>query len=85
MMEELGKEGIKEVEDLVEFAKKTWKQVADNLKHPGGQIKNLDSRANKNHVMVPQTPYLFGAKTQKRLLKASKLMRYYKTVGHRVT
>eukprot|EP00957_Ditylum_brightwellii_P127828 9748745-Ditylum_brightwellii.AAC.1 len=35
--------------------------------------------------MVPQTLYLLGAKMQKRLLEASKLMRYYKMVGCRVT
>eukprot|EP00957_Ditylum_brightwellii_P039586 2994630-Ditylum_brightwellii.AAC.1 len=59
-LEELGKEGIKEVKDLAEFNKKIWKQVADNMKHPGGQMKNLDGRADKNHATVPQTLYLFG-------------------------
>eukprot|EP00957_Ditylum_brightwellii_P039381 2978701-Ditylum_brightwellii.AAC.1 len=84
-MEELGKEGIKEVKDLAEFTKETWKQVVDNLKCLGGQIKNPDIQANKNHVTVPQTLYLFGAKTQKILLEASKPMRYYETVGCCVT
>eukprot|EP00957_Ditylum_brightwellii_P105499 8042507-Ditylum_brightwellii.AAC.1 len=62
-----------------------WKQVADNLKHPGGRMKNPDKDADKNHAAVPQTPYLFGAEMQKRLLEASELMRYYKIVEHRVT
>eukprot|EP00957_Ditylum_brightwellii_P069604 5287329-Ditylum_brightwellii.AAC.1 len=44
-------------------------------------MKNPDIGANNNHTTVPQTLYLGGAKTQKRLLKASKLMRYYKLVG----
>eukprot|EP00957_Ditylum_brightwellii_P154777 11779694-Ditylum_brightwellii.AAC.1 len=83
-MEELGKEEIKDVKDLAEFTKDTWKQVADNLKRSGGQMKNPDIKANKNHDTVPQTLYLFGAKKQKRLLKASNLMKYYKTVGCRV-
>eukprot|EP00957_Ditylum_brightwellii_P028418 2145755-Ditylum_brightwellii.AAC.1 len=84
-LEALKKEGIQEAEDLAEFTKETWKQVADNLKCPGSQMKNPDKEADKNHVTVPQTPYLFGAKTQKRLLEASKLMRYYETVGCCVT
>eukprot|EP00957_Ditylum_brightwellii_P023030 1738087-Ditylum_brightwellii.AAC.1 len=85
MLVQLGKEGIKEVEDLAEFNKDIWKQVAENLKHPGSWMKNTVKEANQNHATVPQTPYLFGARTQKRLLKASKLMRYYKMVGCRVT
>eukprot|EP00957_Ditylum_brightwellii_P074070 5628428-Ditylum_brightwellii.AAC.2 len=35
--------------------------------------------------MVPQTPYLFGARTQKRLLDTSELTRYYKMVVCRLT
>eukprot|EP00957_Ditylum_brightwellii_P142928 10890070-Ditylum_brightwellii.AAC.1 len=74
MLKELGKEAIKEVKDLTEFNKDIWKQVMDNLKHPGGQMKNPDKDANKNHAIVPQTPYLFGTRIQMRLLEASKLM-----------
>eukprot|EP00957_Ditylum_brightwellii_P043238 3276630-Ditylum_brightwellii.AAC.1 len=37
---QLGKEGIKEVEDLAEFNKDIWKQVAENLKRLGGWMKN---------------------------------------------
>eukprot|EP00957_Ditylum_brightwellii_P127094 9689307-Ditylum_brightwellii.AAC.1 len=85
MLKQLGKEGIKEVEDLAEFNKDIWKQVAENPKHPGGWMKNLDKGTNMNHAMVPQTLYLFEARRQKRLLEASKLMRYYKTVGCCVT
>eukprot|EP00957_Ditylum_brightwellii_P158997 12101843-Ditylum_brightwellii.AAC.1 len=70
---QLGKEGIKDVEDLAEFSKEIWKQVAENLKHPGGWMKNPDREINQNHSAVPQTLYLFGARTQKRLLEASEL------------
>eukprot|EP00957_Ditylum_brightwellii_P048435 3675702-Ditylum_brightwellii.AAC.1 len=84
-LEELRKEGIKETEDLAEFMKETWNQIADNLKHMGGQMKNPDKDANKNHGTVPQTLYLFRTKKQKRLLKASKLMKYYEMVGCHVT
>eukprot|EP00957_Ditylum_brightwellii_P111172 8476870-Ditylum_brightwellii.AAC.1 len=48
-------------------------------------MKNLNKEANQSHGTVSQTPYLFGARSQKRLLEASKLMRYYKTVGCHVT
>eukprot|EP00957_Ditylum_brightwellii_P120559 9197347-Ditylum_brightwellii.AAC.1 len=72
-------------ETLVQLGKERIKEVAENLKHPGGWIRNPDKEANQSHAMVPQTPYLFGARTQKRLLKASELMRYYGTVGHHVT
>eukprot|EP00957_Ditylum_brightwellii_P142279 10839515-Ditylum_brightwellii.AAC.1 len=40
-------------------------------------MKILDKDVNKNHATVTQTLYFFEAKSQKRLLKASKLMRYY--------
>eukprot|EP00957_Ditylum_brightwellii_P181044 13791634-Ditylum_brightwellii.AAC.1 len=32
---QLGKEGIQELEDVAEFSKEIWKQVAENLKCPG--------------------------------------------------
>eukprot|EP00957_Ditylum_brightwellii_P165025 12564095-Ditylum_brightwellii.AAC.2 len=31
----LGKEGINKAEDLAKFDQEIWKQVADNLEHPG--------------------------------------------------
>eukprot|EP00957_Ditylum_brightwellii_P068323 5186836-Ditylum_brightwellii.AAC.1 len=48
---QLGKEGIKEVEDLAEFSKDIWKQVAENLEHPEGWMKNPDREANQSHAM----------------------------------
>eukprot|EP00957_Ditylum_brightwellii_P066453 5044828-Ditylum_brightwellii.AAC.1 len=86
MLAQLGKEGTEELEDLAEFGKEIWKQVAENLKRLGGGMKNPDRKKdNENPATVPQTPYLFGARMQKRLLKASELTRYYKTVGRRLT
>eukprot|EP00957_Ditylum_brightwellii_P151542 11541106-Ditylum_brightwellii.AAC.1 len=78
---QLGKEGIKEVEDLAEFSNELWKQVAKNLKRLGGWMKNLDKEANQSYATIPQIPYLLRARTQKRLLEASELTRYYKMVG----
>eukprot|EP00957_Ditylum_brightwellii_P032861 2491658-Ditylum_brightwellii.AAC.1 len=60
---ELGKEGIKEAMDLAEINKDMWKQAADNLKHPGGWMKNPDKNSLKDST-VPHTPCIFGAKTQ---------------------
>eukprot|EP00957_Ditylum_brightwellii_P076898 5845114-Ditylum_brightwellii.AAC.1 len=68
-------EGIKKVEDLAEFSKESWKQVADNLKRPGGWMTNLDKEpGDGNPLTVAQTLYPFGVRTQKRLLEASELM-----------
>eukprot|EP00957_Ditylum_brightwellii_P097714 7441801-Ditylum_brightwellii.AAC.1 len=47
---QLGKDGIKEVEDLAEFSKKIWKQVAENLERLGGWMKNLDRETNQSHA-----------------------------------
>eukprot|EP00957_Ditylum_brightwellii_P131125 10001325-Ditylum_brightwellii.AAC.1 len=72
---QLGHEGIKKVEDLVEFSKDNWKQVMENLKRLGGRMKNPDKEhGNNNPSMIPQTPYFFGVRTQKRLQEASELM-----------
>eukprot|EP00957_Ditylum_brightwellii_P136579 10415215-Ditylum_brightwellii.AAC.1 len=51
---ELGKEGIKEAKDLAKVDKDTWKQVAENLKRPGGWMKNLEKDTKKTST-VPQT------------------------------
>eukprot|EP00957_Ditylum_brightwellii_P000077 5275-Ditylum_brightwellii.AAC.1 len=40
---------------------------------------------NNNPSTIPQTPYPIGVRTQKRLQEALELMRYYPTVGHRLT
>eukprot|EP00957_Ditylum_brightwellii_P066208 5024441-Ditylum_brightwellii.AAC.1 len=39
---QLGPKGIKKVEDLAEFSKDNWKQIVENLKRPGGRMKNPD-------------------------------------------
>eukprot|EP00957_Ditylum_brightwellii_P130541 9958236-Ditylum_brightwellii.AAC.1 len=53
---QFGQEGIKNFEDLAEFSKDNWRQVAENPKRPGGQMKNLDKeKDNNNPSTVPQT------------------------------
>eukprot|EP00957_Ditylum_brightwellii_P125216 9545097-Ditylum_brightwellii.AAC.1 len=71
---QLVQEGIKKVEDLAEFSKDNWKQVVEILKRPGGRIKNPDNKkSDDNPSMIPQTPYPFGVRTQKRLQEALEL------------
>eukprot|EP00957_Ditylum_brightwellii_P167125 12722644-Ditylum_brightwellii.AAC.1 len=71
---QLDHEGIKKMEDLAEFGKENWRQVAKNLKRPGGWMKNPDKEpSNDNPSTIAQTPYPFRVRTQKRLL-ASELM-----------
>eukprot|EP00957_Ditylum_brightwellii_P140884 10731745-Ditylum_brightwellii.AAC.1 len=83
---QLGLEGIKKVGDLAKFSKDNWKQVAENLKRPGGQMRNPDKvHGNNNPSTIPQTPYPFGVRTQKRLQEALELTRYYITVGRCLT
>eukprot|EP00957_Ditylum_brightwellii_P055376 4196857-Ditylum_brightwellii.AAC.1 len=75
MLAQFGQEGIRKVKDLVEFSKDNWKQVAKNLKHPGGWMKNPDKEnGNNNPSTIPQTLYLFRVRTQKRLQEALELM-----------
>eukprot|EP00957_Ditylum_brightwellii_P154200 11734974-Ditylum_brightwellii.AAC.1 len=58
---QLGHKTIKKVEDLAKFSKENWKQVADNLKRPGGQMMNPDKEpSDGNPLTVAQTPYPFG-------------------------
>eukprot|EP00957_Ditylum_brightwellii_P049976 3788420-Ditylum_brightwellii.AAC.1 len=83
---QLGQEGIQKVKDLAEFSKDNWKQVAKNLERPGGQMKNPDKEhGNDNPSTIPQIPYPFGVKTQKRLQEALELTRYYITDGCNLT
>eukprot|EP00957_Ditylum_brightwellii_P126940 9677447-Ditylum_brightwellii.AAC.1 len=81
-LNQLGKEDIKDLENLADFSKEIWKQVVENLECLGGWMKNPDKKKdNDNPSMVPQTLYLFRARTQKRLLEASELTRYHEMVG----
>eukprot|EP00957_Ditylum_brightwellii_P061829 4692221-Ditylum_brightwellii.AAC.1 len=49
-------------------------------------MKNPDKEhGNDNPSTIDQTTYPFGLRTQKRLLEASEVMRYYTTIGCRLT
>ena len=55
-------------------------QVAENLRKPNDRIPNPDAGAPAGST-IPRPPYVFGAKSQKRLLAACDLVRYYETAG----
>ena len=62
-------EEIDTVYDLLDFDKDALDQVANNLRRPGGGA----------------AAFVFGAKSQKILLAATKLIRFYFIVGRNIT
>ena len=62
---QLQEEGITTVEDLGDFDKDNLDQVATNLRRPPGGV----------------AAFTFGAKSQKRLLAASNLVKFYVAIG----
>ena len=81
---QLQEEGIDTVLDLADFDKDTLKQVADNLRRPGGRVPDPDPGAAAG-ATIPTLTFVFGAKSQMRLLAACDLVRYYETVGREIT
>jgi hypothetical protein len=90
-------EGITEVDDLAEYDKESWLVLAQNLKKPSGRIPNPDhvpaqaganaeaiAAANAIPTTIPQPPLVLGAKSQKRLLVASEIVRFYLTIGREI-
>ena len=68
---QMNAEGIEFADDLVDFDKDALKQLADNLRRPGGA--------------VAVAAFVFGAKSQTRLKVACDLVRFYETVGRPLT
>jgi len=66
---QLQTEGITNVDDLGEFDEDNLSQVATNLRRPPGGV----------------AAFTFGAKSQKRLLAAANLVRFYVTIGRDLT
>ena len=81
---QLQEEGIAAVEDLVEFDKETIEQIAANLRRPAGRVPDPNPGAAAG-ATIPTPPFVFGAKSQQRLIQATKLIRYYDTVGRTTT
>ena len=77
---QLQQEGISVIADLAEFDKDSLEQLASNLRRPGGRIPDPNPTAARG-ATIPTPPFVFGMKSQKRLLVASDLVRFYDTVG----
>ena len=76
---QINAEGIVTVDDLEDFDDDALKQLADNLRRPGGQVP-VDP-ANPAAGMMATPAFVFGAKSQARLKVACRLVRYHITVG----
>ena len=62
----LNSEGISNALDLSKFDKSSINQIADNLRRPGGRVVDPNNR----NATIPTPPFVFGAKSQQRLLVA---------------
>ena len=88
MLAQLRNEGITMIDYLGEFDKDTLQQIADNLRRPEGRVPDPNYVPNPMPVpspvvlTVPTPPFIFGAKSQKRLQVACEL---YDTIGRPLT
>jgi hypothetical protein len=73
-------EGIDTVADLLDFDKETIVQIAANLRRPSGRVADPTIGAAVG-ATIATPPFTFGAKSQQRLICATKLVRYYDTIG----
>ena len=81
---QLAVEGIATVYDLADFDKESLKAVADNLRRPAGRVQDPDPGADPG-ATIPTPPFVFGAKSHRRLLVATDLIKYYNEVGRVIT
>ena len=79
--ERIKDEGIENVGDLIDFDKEAIKLIAESLQRPAGRI--LDP--NDPDATIPTPPFVFGAKSQKRLVEASAMVRFYDTISRELT
>ena len=78
---QLALEGIQMVDDLADFDKEALQQLAGR---PGDRVPNPDPGAAAGSTISTPT-FVFGAKSQKHLVIACELVRYYNTVGRDLT
>ena len=81
---QLQAEGITLVSDLADFNKDSMQQLADNLRRPGGRVPDPNPAAQPGST-IPTPPFVFGAKSQRRIAVACDLVKYYRTVGRDLT
>ena len=77
-------EGLETIDDLLEFDKTSIKGIVDNLRSPGGRIPNPDVNPPDGST-IRRPPFQIGAKSIMRLEGATKIVRYYETVGRELT
>ena len=81
---ELASEGITSVADLADFDKESFKQIAENLRRPGGRVPCPTIRQRNGPpagTTIPTPPFVFGSKSQTRLEVAGNLVRFYNDIG----
>ena len=76
-------EGINLVSDLADFNTTSLKQLAGNLRCPGGRVPDPNLAAQPGST-IPTPPFVFGAKSQRCIAIACDLVKYYVTVGHKL-
>ena len=81
---QLRQEGITNVDDLTDFDKDTLEQIAANLRRPAGRVQDPTPGAVRG-ATIPTPSFVFGAKSQQRLVTAAQLVRYYEVVGRPTT
>ena len=62
--------------DLAEFDKDSLEQFANNLCQPGGRVADPNPNTAPG-AMIPTLAFTFGVKSQKQLLAATNLVKYY--------
>ena len=80
--EKLREEGIDTLEDLKEFDRESIKRIAESLRCPGGRIADPDG---DEPAMVPTPPFVFGARSQKRMAEAAEPVRHCDTIQRAFT
>ena len=81
---QLANEGIVTVEDLEDFDGESIKQIANNLRRPGGRVRDPTPGAARG-ATIPTPPFVFRSKSQMRLEVATNLICFYKTIGRPLT
>ena len=81
---QLANEGISNVEDLADFKEDGLKQLADNLRRPGGRVPDPNPAAGAG-ATIPTPAFVYGAKSQMRIGVMCNLVRYYKDTGRDIT
>ena len=81
---QLQAEGLTVVADLLDFDDDSLKQMADNLRRPGGTVQDPNPNAAAG-AMIPTPAFVLGAKSKMRLKAAVNISKYYQMVGRDLT